>query len=192
MGYCQNITKVSGVATATTFKTEHPSVCMLILIFQFKVGKSNTLVLYSSKYPQKLVLCQVLLSILVQISISPPSAQSPAAPSGVIVDGVDDTSVRVSWQTVDGADRYTVTFTKTTGNSQQGLCIIDNHVARVIVDTPSTSASIGVGQMLDVGDTTMLRAYTTYSITVVAENDVTGSSEDSVTIIVTTTQKSMW
>ena len=113
-----------------------------------------------------------------------------AAPSGVMVDGVDDTSVRVSWQTVDDADRYTVTFTKTTGNSQQGLCVFDNHIVRVSVNAPSTSASIGVGQMLAEDDTTMLRAYTTYFITVVAESDAGGSSEDSETINVTTAQTS--
>ena len=61
------------------------------------------------------------------------------APSGVMVDGVDDISVRVSWQTVDDADRYTVTFTKTTGNSQQGLCVLDNHRAHVSVNVPSIS-----------------------------------------------------
>ena len=107
-----------------------------------------------------------------------------------MVDGVDDTSVRVVWRTVDDADRYTVTFTKTTGNSQQGLCFFDIHRSSVSVDAPSTSASIGVGQMLARIDTTMLRAYTTYSITVVAVNDVTGSSGDSVAITVTTAQTS--
>ena len=107
-----------------------------------------------------------------------------------MVDGVDDTSVRVSWQTVDDADRYTVTFTKTTGNSQQGLCVFDNHRATVSVNAPSTSASVGVGQMLDGDDTTMLRAYTTYSITVVAESDEAGSSEDSEPVTFTTPQTS--
>ena len=108
------------------------------------------------------------------------------------MDGVDDTSVRVSWGTVDDADRYTVTFTTTQGNSQYGLCIFNIHIARVSVDATSTSASIGVGQMLAGDDTTMLRAYTTYSITVVAESDVTGSSEDSEPVIVTTAQISKW
>ena len=114
---------------------------------------------------------------------------APAAPSGVMVDGVDDTSVRVSWQTVDDADRYTITFTTTTGNRQQGLCIFNFHIARVSVEAPSISASIGVGQMLALLDTTMLRAYTTYSITVATENDA-GSSEESVATTVTTAQTS--
>ena len=124
--------------------------------------------------------------------LSPHTELPPAAPSGVMLDGVDDTSATVSWGTVDDADRYTVTFTKTTGNSQQGLCVFDIHIARISVDAPSTSASIGVGQMLAGDDTTMLRAYTTYSITVVAESDVTGSSEDSEPVTVTTAQTSKW
>ena len=107
------------------------------------------------------------------------------------MDDVNDTSVRVSWQAVDDADRYTVTFKKTTGNIQQGLCLPATHITSVSVDAPSTSASIGVGQMLAGDDTTMLRAYTTYSITVVAESDVRGISEDSEPVNVTTEQTSM-
>ena len=116
----------------------------------------------------------------------------PPAPSGVMVDGVDDTSVRVSWGTVDDADRYTVTFTKTKGDDQEGLCLPATHLVSVSVDDPSTSASIGVGQMLAGDDTTMLRAYTTYSITVVAVNDVTGSSEQSEPVTITTAQTSKY
>ena len=108
-------------------------------------------------------------------------------------DGVDDTSVTVSWGAVDGADRYTVTFTKTTTmETQQGPCIPAGHEVTVSVDAPSTSTSVGVGEMLAADDTTMLGAYTTYSITVVAVNDVTGSSGDSVAITVTTAQISKW
>ena len=105
----------------------------------------------------------------------------------MIVDGVDDTSVTVSWQTVDDAVRYTVTFIKT---MEPGLCRMDTHISSISVDAPITSISIDVGQKLDVNDTTMLRAYTTYSITVVAESDVTGSSEKSEPITVTTNQTS--
>ena len=115
-----------------------------------------------------------------------------------MVDGVDDTSVTVSWEAVNDADRYTVTFTKTTTTeTQQGVCINARHVVSVPVDAPSTStsgisASIDVGQMLAADETTMLRAYTTYSITVVAVNDVTGSSGDSEAITVTTAQIGKW
>ena len=112
-----------------------------------------------------------------------------------MVDGVADTSVTVSWGAVDGADRYIVTFTKTTTmETQQGVCIPGDHEVSVPVDAPSTStsrisASIGVGQMLEKEDVNMLRAYTTYSITVVAVNG-SGSSEGSEAITVTTAQTS--
>ena len=107
------------------------------------------------------------------------------------MNGVNDTSVSVSWQAVNDTDRYNVTFTKKPGNNQQGLCITDIHIARLSVDAPIASASIAVGKMLAQYNTTMLRAYTTYSIIVVAESDVSGSSEDSEPIIVTTAQTSM-
>ena len=133
--------------------------------------------------------CTCYTSIMNMLhKISPQTG--PPTPSGVMVDGVNDTSVRVSWQTVDDADRYTVTFTTTTANKQQGLCIFDIHISRVSVDAPNTSASIGVGQMLAQYDTTMLRAYTTYYITVVAKSDVRGNSEDSEPVTVTTAQTS--
>ena len=80
------------------------------------------------------------------------------APSGVVVKNVGDTSVRVSWGAVENAQRYTVTFTKALGSGQQGQCTGSRHIASV--SAPSTSVGIGVGQMLAVDDTTMLRAYT--------------------------------
>ena len=127
------------------------------------------------------------------VYISPPTAPPPAAPSGLMVDGEDVTPVTVSWGAVSDADRYTVTFTKTrTTSTQQGVCIPDGHVVSVSIDAPSTSTSIDVGQMLAGDDTTMLRAYITYSITVVAVNDVIGSSGDSEPITVTTAQTSKW
>ena len=106
------------------------------------------------------------------------------------VANVGDTLVRVSWGAVSDADRYTVTLTKTIGGSQRGLCLFNVHTVSVSVS--STSATIGVGQMLAVDDTTMLRAYTTYSITVVAVSDEAGSSEDSEPVTFTTAQTSKW
>ena len=114
----------------------------------------------------------------------------PAPPAGLRVDNVDDTSVTVSWGEVSDADRYTVTFRQVNGADQKGLCTAGAH--EVSVDTTSTSTSISVGQMLAADDTTMLRAYTTYSITVIAMSDLTGSSEDSTAITVTTLQISKW
>ena len=75
-------------------------------------------------------------------------------PEGVSVSEVQPHSVRVSWQAVEGADTYTVTFTQTMGNEQQGLCT-DSH--SVSTEDPSLSVVVGEDEML--------RAFTTYSIT---------------------------
>ena len=93
---------------------------------------------------------------------------------------VKSTSVRVSWQEVDNADRYTVTLSQTIGDDQLGLCPEASHT--VAVNTPSLS--VFVGQTED----DMLRAYTTYFITVVAESDVWGRSQQSDPVILTTMQ----
>ena len=97
---------------------------------------------------------------------------------------IESTSVRVSWQAVDDADRYTVTLSQIMGDDQLGLCPEATHT----VSVNTSSLSIVVGQR--VGD--MLRAYTTYSITVVAESDVWGNSEKSDLVTFTTTQMSMY
>ena len=107
------------------------------------------------------------------------------------VSDIGSTSVTVSWQAVEDADRYTVTFTQTMGDDQLGLCPSSSHIAIVSVDT--TSASIAVGQDVGRDDDDMLRAYTTYSITVVAESDESEqiSSGDSVPVTFTTAQTGM-
>ena len=92
-------------------------------------------------------------------------------------------SVRVSWQAVEGADTYTVTFTQIMGDEQQGLCSASHSGS---VSTEGSSLSVVVGE----GDD-MLRAFTTYSITVAAVSAVLGSSEDSQPVTVTTAQISM-
>ena len=91
-------------------------------------------------------------------------------------------SVRVSWQAVEGADTYTVTFTRTMGDQQQGLCS-DSHSVSVSTEGPSLSVVVG--------EDDMLRAFTTYSITVAAVSDVLGSSEDTEPMTVTTAQTGM-
>ena len=102
---------------------------------------------------------------------------------------VEPASVRVSWQSVENADSYTVTFTQATGGDQEGLCS-GSHTASVSVTT--TSATIAVG--LDVGDdvTDMLRAYTTYFITVVAVSEVLGTGRVSERVEHTTIQRGIY
>ena len=92
-------------------------------------------------------------------------------------------SVRVSWQAVQGANTYTVRFTQTMGDEQQGLCSSSHSGS---VSTEGSSLSVVVGE----GDD-MLRAFTTYSITVAAVSAVLGSSGDSQPMTVTTAQTSM-
>ena len=92
------------------------------------------------------------------------------------------TSVSVSWQLVDDADRYIVTVSQTMGDNQLGLCPEASHT--VSVNTSSLSVIIGQA------DDDILRAYTTYFITLVAESDVWGSSQHSDPYIVTTNQTS--
>ena len=92
-------------------------------------------------------------------------------------------SVRVSWQAVEGADTYTVRFTQTMGDEQRGLCSASHSGS---VSTEGSSLSVVVGE----GDE-MLRAFTTYSITVTAVSAVLGSSGDSQPVTVTTAQTSM-
>ena len=102
------------------------------------------------------------------------------APDGVSVTEVQPHSVRVSWQAVEGADTYNVTFTQTMGDEQLGLCS-DSHSGSVSTEGPSLSVVVGQGDE-------MLRAFTTYSITVAAVSTVLDSSVDSQPVTVTTAQ----
>ena len=101
---------------------------------------------------------------------------------------VGSASVTVFWEAVTDADSYTVTFTRATGADQQGGCPGGSHTASVSVDAPATTASIDIGQDVEPDVTDMLRAYSTYFITVVAVSDARGSSEDSDQISVFTPQ----
>ena len=99
-------------------------------------------------------------------------------------------SLVVSWKAVEDADRYIVTFTKTNGNSQDGLCKGTVHTATLSVD--ELNATIAVGDDVKRNITSMLRAYTTYAIIVVAENDELGSSKGSKHVEITTGEISKW
>ena len=109
----------------------------------------------------------------------------------VMAVNVGTTSVSVSWDAVNDADRYTVTFTRATGDEQQGVCTDSQHIVSVTVNAPSTTASIDIGQDVDETVTNMLRAYSTYFITVVAVTYEGGISEDSEQISILTSQIGM-
>ena len=82
------------------------------------------------------------------------------------------TSVRVSWQAVEDADRYNVTLSMKMGReNQRGPCYSDSHTVSVV----TSGLSVVVGQTAE----DKLRPFTTYYVTVVAENNTSGSSEPS-------------
>ena len=92
---------------------------------------------------------------------------------------VEPTSVRVSWQAAENADRYNVTLSKIQG---QGRCPSDSHTVSVV----TSDLSVVVGQTAK----DMLRPLTTYSITVGAENETLGSAQYSFPVSFTTSQTS--
>ena len=107
----------------------------------------------------------------------------------MVVDGSERTSVRVFWKAVENAEYYAVSFSAAVGDDQEGLCRDDSHSANVTaVDVPTVSISVGD----DVGsdDTSSLRAYTTYSVTVVAFSDKWGKTVGSNATRLTTFQQS--
>ena len=122
-------------------------------------------------------------------NIFPPLTVPPGTPMNVMAVNVGTTSVSVSWDAVNDADRYTVTFTRATGDEQEGTCPGSTHTASVTVNAPSITASIDIGENVD-SVTNMLRAYSTYFITVVASNGG-GNSDDSEQISILTSQIGM-
>ena len=67
---------------------------------------------------------------------------TPGSPEGVLV-GVSETgSVRVSWEEVENADYYTVSFSQAVGDDQEGLCRDDSHSAGVTVHDPTASIAV--------------------------------------------------
>ena len=79
-------------------------------------------------------------------------------------------TVRVSWQTLENATYYTVSFIAAVGDDQEGLCTDNYHSISLTVN--ASTASIAVGEDVDSNETSLLRAYTTYSVTVVAFSSV--------------------
>ena len=105
--------------------------------------------------------------------------------------GVSETgSVRVSWKAVENADYYTVSFSQAVGDDQEGLCRDDSHSASVTVRVPT--ASIAVVENVASNETHILRAYTTYSVTVVAFSDVWGRTVGSEAVSITTPQRGIY
>ena len=89
----------------------------------------------------------------------------------------------MSWQAVLNADRYTVTLSKTIMPDQRGVCDYGSHIVSVV----TSGLRVVVGKP---PDEDMLRQFTTYSVTVVAENNTSGSSEPSDPVTFTTLRTS--
>ena len=112
------------------------------------------------------------------------ATQSPAAPTDVVVNRRRTTSVRVRWQGVLNADRYNVTLSKTLFYPyQRGVCYQGSHIVSVV----TSRLKVVVGKP---SDEDILRPFTTYSVTVVAENHTSGSSEPSDPVTFTTLRTS--
>ena len=105
----------------------------------------------------------------------------------VVADSDTTSAVRVSWQAVQDADYYRVSFSEAVGDDQEGLCTNDYHSASVTVNV--STASIDVGEDVDSNETSLLRAYTTYSVTVVAFSNVWGRTVGSEVTTFTVFQK---
>ena len=124
---------------------------------------------------------------------SPPSLYTvalPDTPNGVIAAAESHSSVRVYWQTVDDADKYIVTFSQVLGT--HGLqCHSDSHTASLTVDGgSSTTVSVAVAADVESTVTDMLRAYTTYAVTVTVVNNRKGTSQPSTAVELQTPQTS--
>ena len=109
------------------------------------------------------------------------------------VDGSETTSVRVSWEVVEGADYYTVLFSAAVGDDQEGLCRDESLSASLTVYGSTNdllNVSIAVGEDVGSNETSYLRAYITYSVAVVAFSYVWGRTVGSEPITFTTPQRS--
>ena len=173
------------------------------LHLQLPLVLSPQLSLILSTTPSQSWLSQINLSISLEGVIGRPSncvsdifssselalkLYIPGSPENVTVGVVKNNSVRVLWEAVEDADYYTVSFSQAVGDDQEGLCRDDPHLANETVDDIPT-ASIAVGEDVGSDETSMLRAYTTYSVTVVAFSDVWGRTVGSEAVTFTTSQR---
>ena len=92
---------------------------------------------------------------------------------------VQPTSVKVSWQAAENANRYNVTLSKIVG---QGICTSDSHTVSVV--TSDVSALVGHTPE------DMLRPHTKYSITVGAMDDAIESTQYGIPVTFITKQTS--
>ena len=107
----------------------------------------------------------------------------PDTPTGLrstVMAAAEPPSVRVSWNAVSGADSYTVSFTRLTGSGQV-LCVGFDHSSEVTSNVNTVEIEVDEEERV-------LHAFSTYSYTVTAVNDILGSSEPSSSETLTTPQ----
>ena len=121
------------------------------------------------------------------VSCVPGPPGTPTGLSSTVMAAAEPPSVRVSWNAVSGADSYTVSFTRVTGSGQMGLCPGTEHSPDVLHVSDDTEVEIVVDE-----EETVLYAFSTYSYTVTAVNDIRGSSEPSSSETLTTPQIGMF
>ena len=108
-------------------------------------------------------------------------------------EGEDPLTVTVSWEPVENAERYRVTFSHLKGDEQQGPCGKSTHRASLRVNSIQgqggrVAGTIPVGTNVEMRVTNMLRAFATYSVVVEAESDALGTGAQSETLVFTTAQ----
>ena len=86
----------------------------------------------------------------------------------------------------------TVSFSQAVGDDQEGLCRDDSHSASVTVRVPTASLAVAVVENVASNETHILKAYTTYSVTVVAFSDVWGRTVGSEAVSITTPQRGIY
>ena len=113
----------------------------------------------------------------------PGPPDTPTGLSSTVMAAAEPPSVRVFWNAVSGADSYIVSFTRVTGSGQI-LCPMLTHSLEVTSNGNTVEIEVDEEEMV-------LFAFSTYSYTVTAVNDIRGNSEPSSSETLTTPQIGM-
>lgn len=121
-------------------------------------------------YPIRTVL--LLTNVLFYTHVIFSSVSRPNTPTGVRVSDIAPHSIRVSWNDQPDADSFSVRYNSLNfiGGEQLGVCSSETHSGSV------TTAGSGFRTTINVP---RLRAFTTYSFTVIAINVTIGRSRPS-------------
>ena len=129
--------------------TYNINVAIVVVCYVYKVGSPLVFSIF-------IFCCLFMAGFLVLIR------PSRSLPSCVV--NRRSTSIKVSWQEVQDAERYNVVFSQIFGKNQRGVC---REVSRRNMSVITSNLSVTLE---------MLRPFTTYSVIVLAENNVSHSS----------------